>query len=258
VASRLSPPERTSGALASAARALLAPWSFKNDSPGPTARAAFLLAALHVLVAAGLSTTLSTWTYLAGKGLLMTVREMDMGMDDLPPDTVRQVAASSVASFGIWAGLLVLTIVIAVVVAEGVYRADRPGLGVARRRTDALTIWFVVWAAAALVVNGLQQQEIRRPAAAVRAYAQLNQHWFRGSSALDPGPIEREPLVARGRLRPLAVVFPVVWSLGLPLPKGRRRLSRPVLIGLAALLSWVAWWGIWRLLPWTALETVAG
>jgi hypothetical protein len=223
-----------------------------------SARAAVLLAAFHVLVAASLSTILSTWTYLVGKGLLMTAREMDMGMDDLPTDTVRQVAGSLITSIGVWAGLLALTVGIAVAVADWLYRADRSGFHVAARRTCALTIWFVVWASGAIVVNSVRQDEITRPAAAVRAYAQLNQHWFRGSSALAPGPIEREPLVARGRLRSLAVVFPVIWSLALPLPNGRRRISRPVLIGLAVVLSWAAWWGAWRLLPWTALETWAG
>ena len=57
---------------------------------------------------------------------------------------------------------------------------------------------------------------------------------------------------------PLVMVFPLIWSLALPLPSGQRRLSRPALIGLAVALSWVAWWGVWRLLPWTVLETVAG
>ena len=188
----------------------------------------------------------------------MRASEMDMGMDDLPTDTVRQVTASLIASIGIWTTLLALTMVIAVVVADYLYRADRPGLRVAVRRTCALTIWFVVWAGAAIVANGVRHGELRHPAAAVRAYAQLNQHWFRGSSAMAPGPIERELLVARGRLRPLAVVFPVIWSVALPLPIGRRRLSRPALIGLAVVLSWVAWWGAWRLLPWTALEALAG
>ena len=211
-----------------------------------------------MLGAAGLSTVLSTWTYLIGKGLILGGREMDMGMDDLPIDSARQVAGSLVASIAVWSGLLALTVGIAVAVADVLYRSDGSGLAVAVRRTCTLTIWFVVWAAAAIAANGVQHGEIRHPAAAVRAYAQLNQHWFRGSSAWGPGPIERESLVARGRLRPLAVVFPVIWSMALPLPNGRRRVSRPVLIGLAILLSWIAWWGAWRLLPWTALESLAG
>lgn len=243
--------------IGAAARALFAPWSFSHDTP-ISARAAIVLAFVHVTVAAGLSVVLSTWTYLIGKGLIMTAGEMDMGMDDLPPDTIRQVAGSFVVSFGIWAALLGLGTAIALAVADLVYRADRDAFRIAARRTAAVTVWFVVWAAAVLVLNGVRHGEIRHPAAAVRAYAQSNQHWFSGSSAFAPGPIEREPLAAPGRLRGLAVAFPLVWSLALPVPNGRRRVSRPVLLAAAILLSWVAWWGMWRLLPWTVLEAVAG
>lgn len=221
-------------------------------------RAAIVLAGVCVIVAAGLSVVLSTWTYLIGKGLIMTAGEMDMGMDDLPADTIRQVAGSFVVSFGIWVALLVLCAGIALAVADLLYGADRQGFRVAARRTAAATVWFVVWAAAVLVLNGVRHGEIAHPAAAVRAYAQSNQHWFRGSSAFGPGAIEREPLAAPGRLRGLAVAFPVVWSLVLPVPDGRRRISRPVLLASAILLSWVAWWGVWRLLPWTVLEALAG
>jgi len=223
-----------------------------------SSRAAAGLAVFQVAVAAGLSVLLSTWTYLIGKGLIMSAGEMDMGMDDLPADTIRQVAASFVASFAIWAGLLVLAAGIAAAVADVLYRDDRQGYGVALRRTAVATIWFVVWAAAVLVLNSIRHDEIRHPAAAVRAYAQGNQHWFSGSSAAAPGKIEREPLAGRGRLRGIAVLFPMLWSVALPLPAGRRRMSRPALWGSAILLSWVAWWGVWRLLPWTAIEALTG
>ena len=223
-----------------------------------SSRAAAGLAVFQVAVAAGLSVLLSTWTYLIGKGLIMSAGEMDMGMDDLPADTIRQVAASFVASFAIWAGLLVLAAGIAAAVADVLYRDDRQGYRVALRRTAVATIWFVVWAGAVLALNSIRHDEIRHPAAAVRAYAQGNQHWFSGSSASAPGKIEREPLAGRGRLRGLAVLFPVLWSLSLPLPAGRRRMSRPALWGAAILLSWVAWWGVWRLLPWTAIEALTG
>ena len=146
-----------------------------------------LLAAVFVLAAAGLSTLLSTWTYLIGKGLLLRAGEMDLGRDDLPTDTVGQVAVSFFVSIGIWVALLALMVGVAVAVADWLYRADRAGLRVAIRRTCALTIWFVVWAVGVLMVNGVHHGEIRHPAGAVRAYAQLNQHWFRGgSSARDP------------------------------------------------------------------------
>jgi hypothetical protein len=247
----------SSSIIGSAARALFAPWSFTRDSPAISTTAALFLGAFYVVVAAGLSTYLSTWTYLVGKGLLMAAREMDMGMDDLPADTVRQVVGSFVTSIGIWTALLALTIAIATAVADVLYRGDRSGYRVAMRRTGLLAIWFVLWAGAVIVVNSVHHGEIRHPAAAVRAYAQLNQHWFHGSSATAPGPIEREPLAARGRLLPLAVAFPLIWSLALPIPNGRR-LNRPALMALAIALSWVAWWGVWRLLPWIVLETVAG
>jgi len=50
----------------------------------------------------------------------------------------------------------------------------------------------------------------------------------------------------------------VLWSVALPLPAGWRRTNRPALWGAAILLSWVAWWGLWRLLPWTAIEALTG
>ena len=223
-----------------------------------SSRAAAWLAAFQVAVAAGLSALLSTWTYLIGKGLILAAREMDMGLDDLPPDTVGQVAAGFAGSFAIWAGLLALAAGIAVAVADVLYRDDPQGYGVALRRTAAATIWFVVWAAAVFALNSIRHGEIRHPAAAVRAYAQGNQHWFSGSSAVAPGKIEPEPLAGRGRLRGVAIVFPVLWSVSLPLPAGRRRMSRPALLAAAILLSWLAWWGVWRLLPWTVIEALTG
>ena len=104
----MAPAPTSSGIVGSAARALFAPWSFTNDSPAISTTAALLVGALYVVVAAGLSTYLSTWTYLVGKGLLMAAKEMDMGMDDLPADSVRQVVGSFVASIGIWTALLAL------------------------------------------------------------------------------------------------------------------------------------------------------
>jgi hypothetical protein len=254
----LSPPEGTDSVVGSALRALVAPWSFGRNSPRISTLEAALLAVLQILIAATLSTFLSTWTYLIGKGFVLGGREMDMGMDDLPIDTIRQVASSFALSLIVWTALLTLAVGVAACVADLLYRADRPGLLVVVRRTCVLTVWFIVWAAAVVAANSVRHREIRHPAAAVRAYAQLNQHWFRGSSASDPGPIEREPLVARGRLRALAAFFPIVWSLALPLPARSRKMSRVALIAAAIALSWIAWWGVWRLLPWIALETLAG
>ncbi len=245
------------GFVGSIVRALVMPWSF--DRAGPiSAASAGAVAFLSVLGGAALSTVLSTWTYLTGKGLLVTVREMDMGMDDLPADTVRQVAACAAASFLLWIAILTLAIVLAVAVVDAVYGTDRIAVRAAVRRTAAMSVWFVVWAVAVLAANSIRQREVRHPAAAIRAYAQLNQHWFRGSSASDPGPLEREPLVARGRTAWLALAFPILWALSLP-RRGTAWSTRPaLLIASAIALSWVAWAAAWRLLPWLSIETFTG
>jgi hypothetical protein len=240
------------------ATALFRPWAFDRHPHDVSRASASLLAAVFIAAAAAASALLSTWTYLVGKGLILSISEMDMGRDDLPPDTVGQVTAALAGSVATWIVLLGVAVLIAVAVADAIYRHDRPAWRAAVHRTCALAIWFVVWAGLVLAVNAVRQGETRHPAGAIRAYAQLNQRWFRGSSAEKPGPIEREPLVAHGRLRPLAIVFPIIWSLALPRPSRGRRLSRPAVIGLAILLSWIAWAGVWRLLPWTAIDAFAG
>jgi len=238
-------------------RALFVPWTFDAAAPVP-ALSAGVVACLAVVGGAVLSTVLSTWTYLTGKGLLVTVREMDMGMDDLPADTVRQVAACAAASFVLWILILALALGIAIAVADTIYRADRNGFRAAARRTGAMSVWFVVWAAVILGANSVREREVRHPAAAIRAYAQLNQHWFRGSSAFAPGPIEVEPLVARGRTMWLAMAFPLVWALSLP-RRGTAWSGTPALMVAAAIgLSWIAWAAVWRLLPWLSIETFTG
>jgi hypothetical protein len=216
------------------------------------------LAAVFVAVAAVLSTLLSTWTYLVGKGLILAAGEMDTGRDDLPTDTVGQVAGAFLGSIAIWIVLLTIAVLICLVVADLLYLRDRSAFRAAANRTCVMTICFVIWAVLVLAANAVRQDEIRHPAAAIRAYAQLSQRWFRGTSAVDPGPIEHEPLVARGRLKILAFAFPMLWSLTLPRSSRGWRLAHPALIGLAVVLSWIAWAGIWRLLPWTAIDTFAG
>jgi hypothetical protein len=216
-----------------------------------------LLAGVFVASAVALSTLLSTWTYLVGKGLLLSAGEMDLGRDDLPADSVPQVLGALAGSAITWTLLLTLTLLICAAVADAMYFADREARRVALKRTGVLTIWFVVWALSMLAANAIRHDEVRHPAAAVRAYAQLNQRWFRGSSAERPGPIEREPLVAHGRVRILAIAFPLVWSLALPRPTRSRR-SRATVIVIAVALSWLAWGAAWRLLPWVALDAFAG
>ena len=216
------------------------------------------MAAFCIAVAAALSTLLSTWTYLAGKGLILAAGEMDTGRDDLPADTVRQVAAAFLGSVAVYVILLSIAVLICLVVADILYLRDRSAFRTAVQRTFTMTIVFVVWAVVVLAANAVRQDEVRHPAAGIRAYAQLSQRWFRGSSAVEPGPVEREPLIAHGRLRILAVVFPIIWSLALPRSFRSRGIGRPALVALAMVLSWVAWAGVWRLLPWTAIDTFAG
>lgn len=243
--------------IAVAARALVSPWSLGRQSDRISPLAAASLAGMFVAAAVALSTLLSTWTYLVGKGLLVSADEMDMGRDDLPADSVRQVIGALAGSIVTWTFLLSVTLLVCLAVADALYHDDREAWRVAVKRTSVLTIWFVVWAVLMLAANGVRHGEVRHPAAAIRAYAQLNQRWFRGSSAERPGPIEREPLVAHGRMRILAIAFPLVWSLALPRPARSRR-PRAVIVGLAILLSWLAWAAAWRLLPWVALDAFAG
>jgi hypothetical protein len=244
--------------LAFIATAFLKPWAFDRQPAEIPRGSAIWLAAIFVTAAAVLATGLSTWTYLIGKGLILAVGEMDMGRDDLPADTIGQVAGAFIGSIATWMLLLSMAVLVCLAVADLLYAHDRSAWRVAARRTGALTIWFVVWAILVLAINAVRQDEIRHPAAAIRAYAQLSQRWFRGTSAQDPGPIEREPLVAHGRMRGLAFVFPIIWSFALPRPSRGRRLSRPVVICAAIALSWIAWGAVWRLLPWTAVDTFAG
>jgi hypothetical protein len=238
--------------------ALVRPWSFDRCRAGISSRAAVVVALGFILAAAAISTLLSRWTYLVGKGLILGLGEMDMGRDDLPADTVGQVVFALVGSLVIWIAMLTIAVLICLAVADALYRGDRWAWRVAAQRTSVLTVWFVVWAAVVLAANSIRQDEVRHPASAIRAYAQLSQSWFRGSSAVNPGPIEREPLVARGRLRILAIAFPIIWSLALPRASRSRRVNRPLIIGLAISLSWIAWAGIWRLLPWSAIDAFAG
>jgi hypothetical protein len=242
------------------AAALLAPWTLHRRARDLSFSSAAAIAVVSILLAAGLSTMLSTWTYLAGKGLLLTqYNEMDLGQDDLPPDSVRQVAMGFGGSLAMWICLLLVVLLVCAVVADALYVDDRAAFRLAIRSGSVASVWFVVWAVLVLALNSLHQDEIRRPTAAIRAYAQLNQKGYRGSSAMAPGPPEREPLAARGRFLPLVVVFPVIWSVGLPRSRaaGRQR-PRWLLIGAAIGLSWVAWGAVWRILPWIRIGALAG
>jgi hypothetical protein len=242
------------------ASALLAPWTLpRRVADVPTAWLA-VAAAVSIAIAAAMSVTLSSWTYMAGKGLLLaTHNEMDLGQDDLPPDSLAQVAAGFIGSFGVWAVLLAIALLICVGAADAIYRDDRSSLRIAIRGAFAASVWFIVWALFVVAANSIREGEVAHPAAAIRAYAQLNQQGFRGSSAMSPGPPERQPLAGAGRLLPLAVAFPIIWALALPPARVLRRApARWFAMAAAVGLSWVAWWAVWRLLPWIKIGALAG
>jgi hypothetical protein len=246
--------------LRTLASALLAPWTLPRRVADVPTRWLVIAAAASIAIAAAVSMTLSSWTYMAGKGLLLaTHNEMDLGQDDLPPDSLGQVAAGFIGSFGAWAALLVLALAISLVAADTIYRNDRSSMRIAIRGAFAASIWFVVWAVFVIAANGLREQELAHPEAAIRAYAQLNQQGFHGSSAMSPGPLERQPLAGASRLMPLAVAFPIIWGLALPPARLLRRApARWFAIVAAVGLSWVAWWAVWRLLPWIKIGALTG
>jgi hypothetical protein len=253
------PPESLLSVVAVSGVALLMPWTLHRRARALSTRSALWVAAVSILVAAGLSTTLSSWTYLAGKGLLLaTHNEMDLGRDDLPPDSMGQVVMGVAGSLITWILLLSVALVLCAVVADWLYCSDRHSFRVAVRGACVASVWFVVWSLGVLVANGLREGEIFHPAEAVRGYAQLNQQGYRGSSAMAPGPLEREPLAGRGRLAPLALTFPVIWGAGLPLPRGATSRRRWAVVCVAVALSWLAWWTVWRILPWIKIAALVG
>ncbi len=237
--------------------ALFKPWSLARRQRSLSGRSALALGVVCCLLAACLSALLSTWTYLLGKGLLLGGDAMDMGRDDLPANTARQVVLGLGGSVLTWVLMLAVAVTICLAVADVLYRNNRAAWRTAATRTGAMSVWFIVWAVLILASNSVRQGETRHPAASIRAYAQLSQRWFRGTSVDNPGPIEREPLVAHGRVRALAVGFPIIWSLVLP-PLSQTRFNRARLIGSAIVLSWLAWAAMWRLMPWSAIDAFAG
>jgi len=253
------PPRTMLAAVALSGTAFVAPWKLRHRANGLSTPAAVWTASVSLLAAAGLSTALSTWTYLVGKGLLLARHaEMDLGQDDLPPDSVGQVAMGLAGSLITWILLLGIALLLCVAVADWLYRSDRDNFRVAVRGACAASLWFVVWAIGVLIANGVREDELFHPAAAIRAYAQLNQQGYRGSSAMAPGAPEREPLVGRGRLAPLALAFPLIWAVGLPSPRNARPGRRWTVVCAAVGLSWVAWWTFWRILPWITIAALTG
>jgi hypothetical protein len=239
--------------------ALFEPWALgRRVSELRTAEIA-ALAALNIVAAAVLSTLLSSWAYLAGKGLLLGPGEMDLGQDDIPPDTAWQVATGVIGSSLVWFLLLALAVGLCVVVADTIFRRSRTLFRAAARTACAGTVWLVVWTLSVLLINGARHGELRHPAEAIRAYAQLRQQGFSGRSAVNPGAPEAEPLVVRGRLLAVAGFYPFLWSLALPgLDRRNPRAGRWRVVALAVTLGWLAWSLMWRLLPWVTIEAIAG
>jgi hypothetical protein len=236
---------------------LLTPWRLAERVRDVPISWAATWAFLQVLTAAILSTALSSWVYLAGKGLALGSIGMDMGQDDLPPDTLAQVVFGLGASLFVWAVLLGLALLLCIVVADAVYQHDRIRFRQAARVTCAASVWFVIWAVAILAVNARRHDELTRPEAAIRAYAQLRQQGFQGSSAIGPGPIHSEPLAGHARLRSLALLFPVIWAIGLP--RSGMRAPRRWLAAVGSIgLWWVLCVCVVRLLPWITIDALLG
>jgi hypothetical protein len=237
--------------------ALMTPWRTWGHVQGLRTRWLASYAAAHLVVAASLSTLLSSWIYLVGKGFFLGVRGMDMGTDDLPPDTAGQVAAGLSLSLLIWGALLALLLGICLAVARRFYGPDQDGYRTARKCLYLVTPWLVVWAGAVLVANARLEGELRHPAAAIRAYAQLRERGFRGSSAVDPGEPARTSFGARARLVWLAAGLPVVWGLGLRARAGGR-INRGAFGLLMVGACWLVAWAAARLLPWIAIGAYVG
>lgn len=195
------------------------------------------VAAMHMVAAAGVCVLSSSWVYLAGKGIVLGAGEMDTGEALLPPDSPGQVAAGLIASFSIWLVALTAVVGVCALAADLTYVRDAFGFATALRGAAVLSIWFVAWAGLMLIVNLERGQRLLHPA-----------RWPTG-----------ENWDVRDRLVYLAILFPIVWASGLP-PRvgvdGRPR-RMAVVIGAAA-ISWMAWIGLWRALPWVSIEAYAG
>jgi hypothetical protein len=210
-----------------------------DDGPLATgsARTLAIVVAFHVLLAAGICTLSSNWVYLAGKGMVLGPGQMDLGGDDLPPDTAGQVAAGLVATGVIWCAMLLLSFGMCVVVADWLYRAHTYAFRAAVRRTALATVWFVVWALITFGVNLERGGRLFHPA-----------RWPAG-----------ETWEARDRLIFLVVLFPIVWAFALRPVGGELNPRRTVpFVAAAVVLSWLFWFGLWRAMPWIAIEAYTG
>jgi hypothetical protein len=196
-----------------------------------------LVVAFHVVLAAGICTLSSNWVYLAGKGIVLGPGQMDLGGDDLPPDTAGEVAAGLVATVAIWSAMLLLSFGACVAVADWLYHAHKHAFRTAVRRTALATVWFVVWAFITFGVNLERGGRLFHPA-----------RWPAG-----------ETWEVRDRLIFLVALFPIVWALALRPVGGPSNPRRTVpFVSAAVVLSWVFWFGLWRAMPWVAIEAYTG
>jgi hypothetical protein len=239
-------PRRDGFARGTWTAAVLLPWRLARLAPLES-RWAARFAVLNVLLAAVLAAGLSTWTYLIGKGLVLGLDEMDLGHDDLPPDSALQVGLGLALSGLLWVFLLGLLPGVCRIVARRAYAGDpaagRRAVGQAR----VLTAWLPVWALLMFALNGALHGELRHPAAAIRARAQLR---------LDR-PGEARHLDAPARFLPLVFGFPALWALGLLPPAGSAR-GRLGFASGVAVASWLCLLLVFRLLPWSFITAWTG
>ena len=227
--------------------ALFAPWRLGRLTDLGGRQTAFFAAA-NVLLATALATLLSTWTYLIGKGLVLGLNGMDMGQDDLPPDSALQVGLGLLLSSLLWAFLLSVLLGVCGMVARGLHAGDHAACRRAVRQARVLAVWLPVWALVMLVANGALHQELRHPASAIRARAQLR---------LDHLDDPRQ-LSAPDRFLALVFVYPALWAIGLGPPArwGPRRQTR--FVAAVTVASWLSFWLVWRILPWTFITAWTG
>jgi hypothetical protein len=220
--------------------ALLVPWRLGRLEDLDDRRTTFFAAA-NVLLAIALATLLSTWTYLIGKGLLLGLKEMDLGHDDLPPDSLMQVGLGFLLTSVLWGLLLSALLGVCRIVARVLYEGDHEACRRAVRQGRILTVWLPVWALLMFVVNGALQKDLWHPASAIRARAQVR---------LDH-PDDIRQLNARERCLSLGFLFPAVWAIGLRPPVHRGPLRRTRFAAIAAVACWLSLLLVWRMLPWT-------
>ena len=191
----------------------------------------------HLSLAGAMAAIPSSWTYLVGKGMVLGVDEMDLAGDDVPPNSVHQVALGLVASIGIWMAVSALCIGVCVVAADGLFIADRVAFRLAVRRACLLSAWLVVWSSVTVAANLERGHRLVHPA-----------RWPWGES-----------WEIRDRLIFAAVGFPIIWAVGLNAGDSVvRRRFRWIWVGAALAICWFEWWLIWRALPWISLEAYSG